>query len=330
MPSRLLNFAAALAAAAALSCAAGDDAQRGASTAAPVARELPGIVARVNDEKIERWEVEAAVREITLANLHPLPQAERDELVRTVLDRIIDHHLAAQLARARGIGATDAELDADLREMRSEQANDRAFEDRLATAGISAEQLRHQRRLSLDMAKLVRAASGAAVSDTAISAYYRDNRDRFLLPEAVTASHILIRVNPDASADQRADARRRAAGLREQVLGGADFGRTARDFSEDTGTALAGGLVGTFPHGQMDPAFEAAAFSAKPGEISDLVETPFGFHIIRVDEHAAGRMQTLDEVRGDIKTLLGERAEQESLSNLIEEARRAAKIEIYI
>ena len=330
MPSRLLNLAAALAAAAALSCAAGDVAQRGASSAAPVARELPAIVARVNDEKIERWEVEAAVREITLANLHPLPQAERDELVRTVLDRIIDHHLAAQLARARGIGATDAELDADLREMRSEQASDRAFEDRLATAGITAEQLRHQRRLSLDLAKLVRGAPGAAVSDAAISAYYRDNRDRFLLPEAVTASHILIRVNPDASADQRADARRRAAGIREQVLGGADFGRTARDVSEDTGTALAGGLVGTFPRGQMDPAFEAAAFSGKPGEISDLVETPYGFHIIRVDEHAGGRMQTLDEVRGDIKTLLGERAAQESLSKLIEEARRAAKVEIYI
>ena len=330
MPSRLLNLAAALAAAAALSCTAGDDAQRGASTVAPVTRELPAIVARVNDEKIERWEVEAAVREITLANLHPLPQAERDELVRTVLDRIIDHHLAAQLARARGIGATDAELEADLREMRSEQTSDRAFDDRLATAGITAEQLRHQRRLSLDMAKLMHAGSGAAVSDAAISAYYRDNRDRFLLPEAVTASHILIRVNPDASADQRADARRRAAGIREQVLGGADFGRTARDVSEDTGTALAGGLVGTFPRGQMDPAFEAAAFSGKPGEISDLVETPYGFHIIRVDEHAAGRMQTLDEVRGDIKTLLGERAGQESLSKLIEEARRAAKVEIYI
>ena len=73
----MLKFAAALAAAAALSCAApaADDNQRGASAAAPVARELPAIVARVNDEKIERWEVEAAVREITLANLHPLPQA---------------------------------------------------------------------------------------------------------------------------------------------------------------------------------------------------------------------------------------------------------------
>ena len=293
-------------------------------------RELPAVVARVNDEAIERWEVEAAVREITLANLHPLPQAERDELMRTVLDRLVDHHLASQAARARGVAATDAELEADLREMRSEQASDRAFADRLATAGISEEQLRHQRRLSLDMAKLVRAAAGGPVSDAAINAYYRDNRDRFLLPEAVTASHILIRVSPDASVEQRAEARRRTAGIRDQILGGADFGRTARDFSEDTGTALAGGLVGTFPRGRMEPAFEAAAFSVKPGEISEVVETPYGFHIIRVDEHMAGRMQMLDEVRGDIRTLLTERAEQEGLAKQIEEARRTAKIEIYI
>ena len=326
----MLTLGAVLAIVANVACAAGDDAQRGGSTAAPVPRELPAVVARVNDETIERWEVEAAVREITLANLHPLPQAERDELMRAVLDRLIDHHLASQAARARGVAATDAELEADLREMRSEQASDRAFADRLATAGISEEQLRHQRRLSLDMAKLVRAAAGAAVSDAAINAYYRDNRNRFLLPEAVTASHILVRVNPDASAEQRAEARRRAVGIRDQILGGADFGRTARDLSEDSGTALSGGLVGTFPRGQMDAAFEAAAFSATPGEISEVVETPYGFHIIRVDEHLAGRMQTLDEVRGDISTLLAERAEQEGLATQIEEARRTAKIEIYI
>jgi peptidyl-prolyl cis-trans isomerase C len=327
----MLTLGAALAIAATVSCAApaADDHQQ-TSAAAPVPRELPAVVARVNGETIERWEVEAAVREITLANLHPLPQAERDELMRAVVDRLIDHHLASQAARARGVAATEAEVDADLREMRSEHANDRAFAERLATAGVSAEQLRHQRRLSVDMTKLVRAASGAAIADAAINAYYRDNRDRFLLPEAVTASHILIRVNPDASAEQRAEARRKAAGIRDQILGGADFGRTARDLSEDSGTALSGGLVGTFPRGQMDPAFEAAAFSGKPGEISDLVETPYGFHIIRVDEHLAGRMQTLDEVRADITALLTDRAEQDGLSKAIEGARRTAKIEIYI
>ena len=331
MTRQVLTLGAALAIVANVACTApAADGNQQTTAAAPVPRELPAVVARVNDETIERWEVEAAVREITLANLHPLPQAERDELMRAVLDRIIDHHLASQAARARGVAATEAEVDADLRDMRSEQAGDRAFADRLATVGISAEQLRHQRRLSLDMTKLVRAAAGQAISDAAINAYYRDNRDRFLLPEAVTASHILIRVNPDANPEQRAEARRKASGIRDQILGGADFGRTARDLSEDSGTALSGGLVGTFPRGQMDPAFDAAAFSVKPGEISDLVETPYGFHILRVDEHMAARMQTLDEVRADIRGLLTDRAEQDGLSKAIDEARRTAKIEIYI
>ena len=301
-----------------------------APAAAPVPRELPAIVARVGDEAIERWEVEAAVREITVAALHPVPQGERDELVRTILDRIVEHHLAAQIARARGVAATDAEVDDDLKEMRREQAGRAGVRAGAGRGGHHAEQLRHQRRLSLDMAKLMRAASPGPVPEAAIAAYYRDNRERFLLPEAVTANHIMIRVNPDATPEQRAEARRRATDVLNQILGGADFARTARDVSEDAGTAPSGGLVGTFPRGSMDPAFEAAAFSVKPGEISDLVETPFGFHIIRVDEHAAGRMQTLDDVRGDISTLLTDRAQQEALGKLVEEARRTAKIEIYI
>jgi peptidyl-prolyl cis-trans isomerase C len=328
----LSKFAAALLAAT-IACTAppanepNPDEARKAPPAAPVPRELPAVVARVNDEAIERWEVDAAIREITLANLHPLPQDERDELVRMVLDRIIEHHLASQAARARGIAATDAEVDEDLRQLRHEEP---LIDARLKTMGVSPEQLRHQRRLSLDMSKLVGAAGPTgAVADAAIGAYYRDNRDRFLLPEAVTASHILIRATPEAPPEQRDAARRRAAEIRDQILGGADFGRTARDVSEDAGSALAGGLVGTFPRGRMDPAFEAAAFSVKPGEISEVVETPFGFHIIRVDEHVAGRMQTIEEVREDIKMLLTDRAEQEGLSKLIEEARRTAKVQIY-
>jgi parvulin-like peptidyl-prolyl isomerase len=180
------------------------------------------------------------------------------------------------------------------------------------------------------MSKLVRTAGAPQVSDAEIAAYYRDNRDRFLLPEAVTASHILIRVFPDSTASQRDEARRRATDILNQVLGGADFARTARDQSEDANTALSGGLVGTFPRGQMHPAFDAAAFSVTPGEISPVVETPVGFHIIRVDEHVEGRLQKFDEVRDDIAALLTDRTDQEALAKLIEEAKRTAKIEIYL
>ena len=150
------------------------------------------------------------------------------------------------------------------------------------------------------------------------------------MPETVTASHILIRASPDATSGMRTEARRRAAGLLDDIRGGADFAKLAQAHSEDTGTAASGGLLGAFPRGRMDPAFEAVAFSTTPGEISDLVETSFGFHIIKVDEHQAARMPPLDEVRADVRELLIERGQQEGLTKLIEEARRTAKIEILI
>jgi parvulin-like peptidyl-prolyl isomerase len=80
----------------------------------------------------------------------------------------------------------------------------------------------------------------------------------------------------------------------------------------------------------MDSAFDAAAFSVKPGELSDIVETPYGFHIIKVEEHQDGRTMPLQEVRGDIRKLLEERGLQEGLAALIQEAKRTAKIEILI
>jgi parvulin-like peptidyl-prolyl isomerase len=303
-----------------------------ATRVAPVPRELPDVVARVDGEEIHKWEVEAALREITFGNMHPVPQSERDELVRLLLDRIIGHHLAADLARKRQVAVSDAELEQDLRAMRGRYPTDRAFEDTLDSFGVTREQLRHQRRLSLDVAKLVEAAVAPAVkvSDSDIEAYYRENQQRFQVPETVTASHILIRATPDAPASVRAEARRRAAGLLDEIRGGADFAKLAQAHSEDTGTAASGGLLGAFPRGRMDPAFEAAAFSTRPGEISDLVETSFGFHIIRVDQHQAGRLPPLDEVRTDVRELLIERGRQEGLTKLIEEARKGAKIEILI
>ena len=299
---------------------------------APVPRELPPVVARVNDEAVERWEIEAALREIALANMHPVPQSQRDELVRMLLDRIVDHHLAAQLARSRKLAVSDAELEADLRQMLGRYPSDRAFDDTLVGFGVSREQLRQQRRLSLEVAKLVRVAIAPSVkvSDDDVAAYYRDNSERFQIPETVTASHILIRANPDATPEQRAQARRRAAELLDQIRGGADFAKLAQAHSEDTGTAASGGLLGSFPRGQMDPAFEGAAFSVKPGEISDLVESSYGFHIIKVDQHQAANLPAFDEVKSDIRNMLVERGQQEGLSKLIEDAKTRAKIEILI
>lgn len=152
-------------------------------------------------------------------------------------------------------------------------------------------------------------AAQVQVPDADVSAYYDEHRDdRFTQPEQVHARHILVKVDPAATDDEKGVARKIAQGYLDKVKAGGDFAAIAKEHSDDTTTAVKGGDLGFFGRGEMTPAFEAAAFALQPGQVSDLVETPFGFHVIKVEEHRAGGPQPLDSVRDQIvKTLQNER-----------------------
>jgi parvulin-like peptidyl-prolyl isomerase len=294
-------------------------------------KDLPAVLARVNDEPIPRWEVEAAIREIEFLNVHPVPAAERTEFFNAVLDRIIGHHLVVQEARARKLRVSDAEVDQDVARMRSEFPSERAFTETLASLHTSLDQLREQRRLSLEVAQFVRLtiAPTVTVTEAEIQAYYRDNPERFQEPETASASHILILARPDATPEERARARARAVEILEQLHGGADFADLARKRSQDPRSAGQGGRLDVFARGRMDPDFEAAVFALEAGALSDVVETSMGFHVIKMHERYAGQAATLDETRNAIRDLLTERLEQEKLGAVIEQAKAKATIRLF-
>jgi peptidyl-prolyl cis-trans isomerase D len=152
-------------------------------------------------------------------------------------------------------------------------------------------------------------AALAAPSDNEVKAYYDEHRDdRFTAPEEVRARHILIKLPPAADEKARAAARTKAEDVLAKVKKGADFAKLAQDVSEDAGTAGKGGDLGLFSRGHMVPAFDTAAFALEPGAVSDVVETPFGFHIIKVEEKLPGGQKPLDAVRDEIvKTLTAEK-----------------------
>jgi peptidyl-prolyl cis-trans isomerase D len=150
-------------------------------------------------------------------------------------------------------------------------------------------------------------AAMAAPDDAAIQAYYDEHRDdRFTEQEQVRASHILIPLTPDADDAAKAAARKKADDILAKVNAGGDFAALAKENSGDPGSASKGGDLGFFPRGRMVGPFETAAFSLEPGKVSEIVETPFGFHIIRVDEKKAGGPRPLPEVRDQIVATLTE------------------------
>ena len=135
-----------------------------------------------------------------------------------------------------------------------------------------------------------------------VQKFYDENvQDRFTAVEEVRARHILVRVEPGADDAAKQKARTEAEGLLKQVRAGGDFEALAKKHSKDPGSAVKGGDLGFFPRGRMVPAFDAAVFALKPGEVSELVETPFGFHIIKLEEHRAGGPRPFDTVREQIE-----------------------------
>ena len=149
-------------------------------------------------------------------------------------------------------------------------------------------------------------------SDDAISAYYDSHPQAFVRQEEARARHILFRLPQNASTEREERVRGLAQGVLDELRGGADFAAAAAEHSEDENTAEAGGDLGFFPRGDLWPPFEEAAFSLPTGELSDLVRTERGFHILRVEERIEVGIKPLEEARQDVIAALQEERAQEA------------------
>jgi peptidyl-prolyl cis-trans isomerase D len=147
------------------------------------------------------------------------------------------------------------------------------------------------------------------ISPQDVENYYNSNVQQFQTPEQVRASHILLKTD----GKNEADVRKQAEDILKQAKApGADFAALAKKYSEDDGSKENGGDLDYFPKGRMVPEFEQAAFSMQPGQISDLVKSQFGFHIIKVVDHKPASTRSLDEVRAQIQeTLSNQRVDQQ-------------------
>lgn len=150
-------------------------------------------------------------------------------------------------------------------------------------------------------------AKQIAISPKEIEKYYQNNLEKFRQPKKVKVRHILIKADQKDS-EAAAVAKKKAESIREEALKGKDFALLAKKYSEDTGTKNQGGDLGFITQGQVVPEFEKAAFSLKPGEISEIVRTPYGFHILKVEEVVEAKTESLEKAKGQIEALLRNRA----------------------
>ncbi len=299
---------------------------------APVPAELPAVVARVDAYEITRDELERAVRSAEVQAGQALPTRFRDSVYRAVLDRLVAFHLLRQESGRRGIVVDEAAVEARIDTIRSGFADEAAFEAQLESWNTSLDVLRGEARRDLLVERVLESAvlAGVEIDPESVRAFYEQHPAQFTERGGVRARHLLIGVSPDAAEPDRAEARERARRLRQDAANGADFAVLAREHSDDPGSAARGGDLGLVVEGQTVAAFETALFALDPGALSDVVETPFGFHIIQMIERRDDRLVPFAEARGPIRDLLLQQEQQTRTAAFIDELQTQYDVQVLI
>ncbi|MCA1651815.1 MAG: peptidylprolyl isomerase [Acidobacteria bacterium] len=291
---------------------------------------MPDVVARVNGEAVTKIDFDRLIRNIELGN-GPIPAERRDEIMRRALDQLVTYTVLTQEAKARNITVTDAELEARVTQMRSRFPTEPEFIKALEARNTTLERFRADARIDMVIGKMMEAevSAGPPPTDAELREFYDKNPNNFKQNEAARASHILIMVDEKADPATNEKARATIDDVLKRARAGEDFATLARQYSQD-GSAAQGGDLGFFTRGQMVPAFDKAAFALKPGEISDVVTTQFGHHVIKMAEQRPASTVPFEEASAKIKQFLTEQKKQQRASAFIADAKKRAKIEVLV
>ncbi|QVL51447.1 MAG: peptidylprolyl isomerase [Thiocapsa sp.] len=326
-----------LALAGAHTATAAEPAPREAAPAAVPAGETPAesgdpadVVARINGVAIPRAELDRNSRPL-LARMGPADSITPDQrklVEETAKENLIRSELLYQLAMKQDIPDLDRQVDEQFALIKSRSPSEEEWNDALAENGITSDGLREQLKRGLMINTFVQneVLSKIEMTDAQLKAFYDENPETFSKPESMRASHILIGVDTGAGAEEKEIAKQKADAMLEKVKSGADFAELAK--SESTcPSAAQGGDLGEFGRGQMVAPFENAAFALESGDVSEVVETQFGYHIIKATDKNEASVVPFEEVKGRIEKQLKTQQVQQDLMAKIEELRSTSVIE---
>ena len=292
------------------------------------------IIAQVDGVQLTRGELETEYKKAMTVISGKVPQERLMEVASKIRRQIVDDFIVRTLldneSKRLKITVTDQEINEATNHLRKTLPHGETLEDMMKKNAITNEKLREEISLGLRINKVVASQpiSNMNPTDKEISNFYKNNQDKFKIPETVHARHILISKPKEADETSKAKLKTKAEDLRKQLLAGADFGELAKSNS-DCPSKKSGGDLGTFSKGQMVKPFEDAAFSQKKNEIGPIVETDFGFHIIQVLDHQPAKMQSLDKnSKAQITAYLQQRKRYEAFENLMKNLKSKASIKI--
>lgn len=277
-------------------------------------RRSTAVAARVNGEVIYATDLDQEVDAIARQYGIPDDDKQRSEIVRIVLDQMIEQRIINQQARRYDAVASEAQINAQLADIRRNFPTEAEFRQALEQRRWTLADLKNRLRGTITMQNLTERVTKVTVTDAEIQKYFNEHRSEYDQAEQVRVSHILL--------ESEAEARLVLARLRR----GEKFEDLAQQYSKDPGSKTQGGDLGFVSRGQLVGEFEKVAFSMEPGQTSGLVKTQFGFHIIRVTDKKPPQAARIEAVRDQIRSQLMTRKREAAFQEWLKKARTQAKI----
>lgn len=293
------------------------------------------VVAKVNGTEIMNSEIDQALQTAVAQNpqLATLISSgdQADAFKKTILDQLIATELLYQEGKKLKIKDMKELVDAQEKQLKDRFPNADDFEALLKEQNITEAVLREKMEKGIRIQKLIdeKVKNKITISDEEVKSFYEENKTKFVKQESVKASHILIRVEEGSDEAASDAAKKKTEALLKRVRSGEDFATLAKENSEDPSAAQNSGELGFFTKKQMVPEFSEAAFALKVGDISDVVKTAYGYHIIKCEEKKPQREVPFEEVREDITQYKQDMALQTKLSDYISNLKKSAEVSVF-
>jgi len=294
----------------------------------------PGtVLAKVNGVAITRGDRDRALQEILAqgggrGGQQPTPEM-MPQMENAALDQLINIEVLYQKGKKLTVKDLEQKVDEKVGQTRKQFPSQADFEKALKGANITENKLKDlaRRNIVIDNLMQKEVFSKITVTEADAKKFYDDNPDKFKMPERTQASHILISADQKATPEDKKKAKEKAEAIRKRVAKGEDFAAVAKAES-NCPSAAKGGDLGYFGKGQMVPEFEKAAAALKLGELSDVVESPFGYHIIKVMDRKPADTVKFAEVKDKIEDYLKSQKAQKPMTDYVDKIKKEAKVEI--
>ncbi len=290
------------------------------------------VAVSVNGENILDAEVQMAVNRLIPASVYHgrVSNEKLEQLRKSAIDSLVEWELLYHEGKRLGLGVKKSEVKEVFNKNKESFKKKQDFYKELGRLGLTEESYKKLIEKELITRKFLKqeVEDKVQLSEADLQDYYNKNKDKFVSPDKIRLREILIGVSPTATAEEKEEIRKKAEGLLKKIKAGEDFGDLAYNHSEDA-FRVKGGDLGMSHKGRLMPELEEAASLLGLGEVSGLIETINGYHIIKLEGKEEARQLDFSEVKGSLKKELEAKRYKEAREALTKPLKEKAKIEIY-